>query len=88
MSKCLRYDSRKEICNNPNNPAGIRTKSGVSTSRCGSKSEQCEIQKSVTINNFRNGKFNIGIRFCSYCGNSLDNMALNRGRCPHCGKYL
>jgi hypothetical protein len=46
MSKCKHYDSNNGLCNNPDNPAGIGTKSGVDKNpfgRCNDNPKKCTL---------------------------------------------
>ena len=76
---CSYYDSKQWVCNNPANPAGLGTKSGTERNKCYSHSEKCELNLNK-VNNVTN--------ICPYCKKKISTIAIKRGRCSECGKYL
>jgi len=77
--KCGYYDKENKKCNNPNK---LNSENIIKSDICNSHAEKCEINfKKVNIkSNF--------MRICPYCKKKISTIAIKRGRCSECGKYL
>lgn len=83
QGRCVYYDKSKKVCNNPQNPDGIGTKSGVDKSingTCDAKCEKCDFLKGSVSNNSKT--------ICPYCKKQISQTSKKIGRCSECGKYF